>query len=514
MLKPKALRGGFPLFTLVLAMVAFALLALACDDEDEEAATPTPPVAETPTEAATPTEEATPTEQATVAAPRPGDAGIPSNPREVRGLEGIITLDDGLAMWDERPADENRRGVTADTIKLGRPTGISGILGLYDAPWSAMLFPVIERVNEAGGIHGRMLEVLNRDTKSDPAVGAQVTRELVEDDQIFAMFFQFGDPTHVAMHDYHVAEEVPNLFHMGGSIVGYEPVTGLWDFKGIAPDTEGGQALAEAVYQQDPEAKVAIVYADFPASVIGHEAIAYRLGERGVEIVGEFAHDLMQIELTSVAQQVDEAGADWLIYHGTQIHVVSLVKALRESVGWDGNVAQWGWVQGDDDLEELFDGVIGIGVTRDSVYTAPDLPIWAKLEVLADEEGVDLTPGLASTVVANVEMLVRALELAGPDLTVEGLIEALRNGFSVEDNWVCATACFAPIIMGPQDHYPVETWHFTRWDNATKTSEVFGEIMDFETSKGLGPRGNFPGLDCQPPSAEYPKGTCPWEEGG
>jgi ABC-type branched-subunit amino acid transport system substrate-binding protein len=371
-------------------------------------------------------------------------------------------------------------------------------------------------VNEAGGIHGRMLEIRNRDTKSDPVVGSEVTRELIEDDQIFAMFFQFGDPTHVAMHDYHVAEEVPNLFHMGGSIVGYEPVTSPWDFKGMNNDTEGGMALAEAVYLQDPEAKVAVVYADFAPSVLARDAIAYQLGERGVEIVGEFAHDLFNVALTSVAHQVDESGADWLIYHGHTVAAASLVKALRETVGWDGNVAQWGWVQGDDVLEELFDGVIGIGATRASIYIEPDLPIWPKLEALADEAGVDdFNAGLAATVAGNVEMLVRALELAGPDLTREGLVEALEVGFSVQDNWICAVGCFAPIIMGPQDHYPYETWKLTRWDNATKTSEVFGPVLDFETSKGLGPRGNFPGLgwECQPPSAEFPEGTCPWEEG-
>ena len=55
-----------------------------------------------------------------------GPAGIPSKPQQVRGLEGVLTLDDGLVAWKERPADEIRTGVTADTIVLGRTSGVTG----------------------------------------------------------------------------------------------------------------------------------------------------------------------------------------------------------------------------------------------------------------------------------------------------------------------------------------------------------------------------------------------------
>ena len=135
--------------------------------------------------------------------------------------------------------------------------------------------------------------------------------------------------------------------------------------------------------------------------------------------------------------------------------------------------------------------------------------LWAKLEALGKEEGVGFAPNVELQNMRAVEHLVRALELAGPDLTREGLIEALEDGF--DGSWQCS-ACVAPTIYGPQDHWMGEVMQFTMWNNATKHYDVVIETMDYETSKGLGLRGNYPGLECQPPSAEFPEGTCPWKE--
>jgi ABC-type branched-subunit amino acid transport system substrate-binding protein len=493
-MKLRALSGRFALVGLVLALVAF--LALACDDEEDEDATPTPPVAETPTEEATPTPGAL----------GPGAAGIPSNPREVRSLEGILTLDDGLAIFNERPADENRTGVTADTIKLGRHTGITGFIAPYEPGWGTVLEASIKRVNEAGGIHGRMIELITKDDQSLPASAVPVVTELIEGDQVFALFFAVGAPTHSAIHDFHVEQGVPDLFYLDASNLGLEPVTSKWDFNGQNSDILGGITFAEAVALQDPGVKVAVVYADFPASVAGRDGIRAGAEEQGLEIVAEFAHDLTQVDLTSQAQQVAETDADWMIYHGSSIHAVSLIKALRETVGWDGKIAQWGAVTGDPEIEEILDGITMVSPQR-GVESDPDLPVWDKLRGLADEEGYTFL-SLNGLAFAAFEHLVRGLELAGPDLTREGLVEALELGF--DGSWQCST-CRGPTIFGPQDHWSHETFQMYIWNNATKLFDPLG-VANHETSEGLGLRGNYLDIDCQPPSAEFPEGTCPWEE--
>lgn len=485
-------------FPIILGLIlAIGMLAVACEGGKEEEATPTP----SPTGVATAAPEETP-------APQPGDAGIPSNPRDARGLEGLFELDDGLAMFAERPADEDRTGVTEDTIKLGRTTGITGVFAPYEPFWGGILDAMIKRINEAGGIHGRKIELITRDDASDPTTAVQVTKELVEGDQIFSMFFAIGAPSHSAVHEYHVEQRVPWLFYFDGSTLGQEPVTSPWDFNGQNVDILSGFAMGQAVAQMAPDAKVAVVWADFPASQDGHTGILTALEQAGLEVVADISHDLTQVDLTPQAQQVGDSGADWLIYHGSITQSASLIRALRQTVGSNIPVIQWGWVPtGDPETDQIFDGTYQVTFMATEM-THPDREAWAKLKALADEEGVPYSPLLSAQSLMVLQHLVRALEMAGPDLTREGLIEALNYGFT--GDWQC-DACLAPTIFGPQDHWMNETFLLEKWNQAEQKMEILDELR-YETSEGKGVRGNFPDFPCQPPSAEFPQGTCPWKE--
>jgi hypothetical protein len=101
-------------------------------------------------------------------------------------------------------------------------------------------------------------------------------------------------------------------------------------------------------------------------------------------------------------------------------------------------------------------------------------------------------------------MLVRARELAGPDLTRQGFVEALETGF--KGDYKCSL-CIGPVIFGPQDHWAFETLRMVEWIPEKKAFlPIPGQpLIDFETSKGRGIRGNVPGYPCTP-------ATCPWKK--
>ncbi|MCS7276183.1 MAG: ABC transporter substrate-binding protein [Dehalococcoidia bacterium] len=464
----------------LIVIAVSLLLAVACEEEEEAPATPTPGAGGQQV--------------------RPGAAGIASNPRQVRGLEGILTLDDGLAMFRQRPAGETRTGVTSTTIKLGRTADMSGPFAPYEPFWGRMLEALIKRVNDAGGIHGRRIELVTVDDKADPAVAVQVTRRLVEQDNVFALFFSIGAPSHAAVHDYHVQRRVPDFFYFDASPLGMEPETSPYDFNGQNSDHISGLAMAEALFRIDPNARPILVYADFPASQAGRDGIRYGVQKQGKSLVGELSHDLTQLDLTSIAQQVVRSGANWVLYHGSITQSISLVKALRD-LGSNIRVFQWGWVPtGDPGSDALMDGTYQVTFFC-SQFSCPDRQVFQRLQAVAQEEGIPYNPFLSVQALMAVEHLVRGLEMAGPDLTREGFIEALNNGF--DGSWQCS-ACLAPTIINPQDHWINETYLITQWQNASRRFQVLG-TLDYETSKGRGLRGNLPGFDCRP-------GTCPWRQ--
>ena len=106
----------------------------------------------------------------------------------------------------------------------------------------------------------------------------------------------------------------------------------------------------------------------------------------------------------------------------------------------------------------------------------------------------------------GLETLVRALEIAGPDLTREGMAEAMC--LAIDGTWLCSL-CGFHVIYTPEDPYADEAAQPVRWNHAQQKYEILGPLKTYETSKGTSVIGNMLGFECQPPSAEHPQGTCP-----
>lgn len=461
-------------------VVVLALLALACMGGGDESrgvpmATPTPTL-------------------------EPGPAGIPSHPRDVPGLEGILTLDDGIALWRERPADEDRTGVTAEAIRLGRYTGVTGPLAALEEFQASFLEALFRRINEAGGIHGRRIELVTRDDQYDPDKTVQVTKELVEEDQVFALFHAVGGPTHAAVHQYLEEKGVPELWTLDSSVHYLEPATSRTEFPGAAPEQYWGMALVEAVYRVRPGAGIAVIYQDDAYGRSGLQGIRYAMEQANAEPVTELAYKVDQKDISPLAQQVVDSGAEAVIFFGSPDEAVSIVHALREGLGSDIIIAERpiGLMSGN---EELMDGVLTSIFQRDG-YAAPDSPLYRALARLAEEEAARYHPIISAQLFAEVQHLVRALELAGPDLTREGLLEALERGF--DGGWTCR-ACLGPTLLGPEDHWAFEIYQPVRWNYQEGRWDLLGDPVSVETSQGRGLRGNLPDFPCQPE-------TCPWRE--
>ena len=75
------------------------------------------------------------------------------------------------------------------------------------------------------------------------------------------------------------------------------------------------------------------------------------------------------------------------------------------------------------------------------------------------------------------QMIVRALQDAGRDLTPEGVAAAAEN---IKD-W-CCDLCFAPINLGPDDHRPSEVLFFMEARDGKW--EFTGEYASVETTPG------------------------------
>jgi ABC-type branched-subunit amino acid transport system substrate-binding protein len=108
------------------------------------------------------------------------------------------------------------QGVTATTITVGNTAATTGYFALVGVPFNVGIEAVFKEVNDAGGIDGRMLNLIHYDDEFDAAKGSAFTETLVEDDEVFALVGHFGTPTVGATIDYIQTIGIPMVYAATG----------------------------------------------------------------------------------------------------------------------------------------------------------------------------------------------------------------------------------------------------------------------------------------------------------
>jgi ABC-type branched-subunit amino acid transport system substrate-binding protein len=152
-------------------------------------------------------------------------------------------------------------GITPTTITIGSHQPLTGPAapGYSEiAPASAAYFAY---VNAHGGIYGRKIVYKYLDDGYDPTKTASVVRQLVLQDNVYALFDGLGTPTHLAVVNFLNAEKVPDVFVASGCECWNNPAD---------PETFGwqvdyvreGKILGQYVKQHFAGKKVAFFYQD------------------------------------------------------------------------------------------------------------------------------------------------------------------------------------------------------------------------------------------------------------
>ncbi len=89
------------------------------------------------------------------------------------------------------------RAQSKDPLRIGFPLPLTGPFGALAADQQRGATLAMEELNAQGGVLGRKVEVLFRDDQLKPAVGAQRTKELIENDKV--QFIVGGLAAHVQM---------------------------------------------------------------------------------------------------------------------------------------------------------------------------------------------------------------------------------------------------------------------------------------------------------------------------
>ncbi len=331
-------------------------------------------------------------------------------------------------------------GITDDTVTIGTHTPLTGPAAAGYSSISAAATAYFEYLNENGGVHGRSIEYIVKDDGYNPATTQTVVRELVQQDEVFAIVNGLGTPTHSSVLDYLNENEVPDLFVASGAIAWNRPDTYPFTFGFNADYVVEGAALTQYAVDEYPDAAICLLGQD---DDFGDAMI------QGAELVLG-ADGLAHVERYSVSNQDLTAQIGAMQAAGCEVNLLATINGFTALAL--GTSAQFGWFPmwfssssgadyptlvtylGEDVGPQLLQGLVGTNYL-------PSLggeDEWVALFRQVNDEYNDGAPFDGNTIygMSVAYLFAEALAAAGEDPTRESLMEALTSGALVGNGTV------------------------------------------------------------------------------
>ena len=158
-----------------------------------------------------------------------------------------------------RAAKQYGPGVTDSEIKIGNTGPYSGPLS-NTSPVPISMAAYFKMINDEGGVNGRKITFISVDDGYSPPKTVEMTRKLVERDQVLFIAGAVGTPTNTAIWKYMNQHEVPQLFVATGATKWDDPKGHPWTI-GFQPNYQSeGRIYAAYILQNKPDGKIGVLY--------------------------------------------------------------------------------------------------------------------------------------------------------------------------------------------------------------------------------------------------------------
>src|ERR1700722_12813248 len=202
-------------------------------------------------------------------------------------------------------------GITATTITIGshQPLTAPAAPGYSEiAPASAAYF---DYVNAHGGVDGRKIVYKYLDDGYNPTTTASVVRQLVLQDNVYAIFNGLGTPTHLAVLSFLNSQKVPDVFVASGCDCWDAPTTAPETFRWQIDCIREGKILGQYVAKHFAGKKIAYFYQDDEFGMDGVKGLDYEIPK--AMVVSRQTYDPTNVNIAPQAAALRASGAQVVI---------------------------------------------------------------------------------------------------------------------------------------------------------------------------------------------------------
>lgn len=314
-----------------------------------------------------------------------------------------------------------RGGGEDDVIKIGVGGVHSGDLASYGLPTVNAVKLVVEKVNAAGGLLGKQIELVVEDDGCAPDIAANTATKLVSEGVVAVIGHICSGATATALPIY----EESGIVAISPSATNPDLADSPNFFRTIAPDDAQGELQATFLVQELGVDKVAILHdkGDYGKGLA--EFARYYLEQAGVDVVMFEGITVGAVDYSAIINRVRAAGVDAVVFGGYHPEASKLVDQGRRS----GLLIPF--ISGDGVKDDTFIKVAGSAA--EGVYaTGPRDTSSNPMDAMAKQEHIDKygeEPGaFFMNAYAATLALINAIEKAG-STDFDAIVAALTSNY-------------------------------------------------------------------------------------
>ena len=233
----------------------------------------------------------------------------------------------GLISACSRPGgNDSTSGSSPDSIRVGAVLSLSGTYAALGTAERDAILLEQSRINAAGGIGGRPLEVIFEDDGTDEAKAVAAAQKLILGDEVVAIIGASGTGPSMAIRELVEEYEVPNISLAGGNVITAE--VSPWVFQTPWPNKLiVGQLFSHL--QSEGVTRIALL-SDAGGYGKDGRAVALELApSSGIEIVVDTTFNPGDTDMTGQVQAVLRSDAEAIVIWNAGKEAPLLLKALR-----------------------------------------------------------------------------------------------------------------------------------------------------------------------------------------
>ncbi|MGI8422363.1 MAG: ABC transporter substrate-binding protein [Gaiellaceae bacterium] len=405
-----------------------------------------------------------------------------------RSIAAVVVVAAALAVLTGALAGGGQPGVTSKVITIGGTFPLSGPASSYSPiPVAAKAyFSYFNSQRGAGGrrgVFGRQIDFQYLDDGYNPAQTVQLTRQLVEQSHVFAIFDSLGTEPNLAIRSYLNSKKVPQLYvATGASTFGNDYKRYPWTIGWQASYVAEAAAYGKFIVRKVPQAKIGILFQndDYGKDLI--DGLKAGLGSQQSKIVASEGYEVTAADVSSQIVKLKASGANTLMVFATPKFAIQAY-AISAKVGWHptfftNTVAATSTILG---LATKVSGAAQTnGTITASFYKDPANP------ALANDPGLKLYRQIMAKYypsgnvnnsfniygMAVAWTMVKTLQGAGKNPTRASLLKAAQS-LDYSDNPFLIKGVH--VKTSATDYFPVEQIQLTRWNDGA--FHTFGGLL-------------------------------------